>query len=76
VLIFLGSIVLKQLETMSCKKVMCVYAQFKKVTWNVYTHAQFSGGFYEDDVSIFILYKILGNKWWVLGFQENTHAYE
>lgn len=55
---------------------MCVYAQFKKVTWNVYTHAQFSGGFYEDDVSIFILYKILGNKWWVLGFQENTHAYE
>lgn len=54
VLIFLGSIVLKQLEKMSCKKVMCVYAQFKKVTWNVYTHAQFSDGLDQDKVSIFI----------------------
>jgi hypothetical protein len=35
------------------------------VTWDVYAHAQFSGGLYQDKVSIFILYKTLIDGFWL-----------
>jgi len=46
------------------------------VTGDVYAHAQFSGGLYQDKVSIFILYQTLVAYWWFLASQENAHAYE
>lgn len=55
---------------------MYVYAQVKKVTWNVYAHAQFSGGLYQAQGSIFILYQLLVVYWRFTASLENAHAYK
>lgn len=62
-LIFLKTILLTHLKTTIYINNVCVYAQAKKVTWNVYAHAQFSGGLYQDKASIFLLNQIIVDYW-------------